>query len=90
MEFKMPTSGTVVKAILFVECASQMAVIHPLWSRSATEHRNATAEEVVKAMHEAWIGHYPRPLYVRYDPEGCFVSDTFQTAMSSLNIQMRP
>ncbi len=67
-----------------------MAVGTAVFVRNRDESRNATALEVVKKFEEAWLGHYPKPLNARFDPEGCFRSNEWSEMLTQLDIVPDP
>ena len=69
-----------------VEAALQMAVMAVLSVRSDGEYRNATAAETTGLIENTNVAHHPRPVAVRFDPGGCFVSREWSEALSRLDI----
>ena len=73
-----------------VEAALQMAVMAVLSVRSDGEYRNATAAETTSLIENTYVAHHPRPVAVRFDLGGCFVSREWNEALSRLDIFADP
>ena len=73
-----------------VEAALQMAVMAVLSVRSDGEYRNATAAETTSLIENTYVAHHPRPVAVRFDLGGCFVSRRWSEALSRLDIFQAP
>ena len=59
----------------------QMAVMAVLSVRSDGEYRNVTAAETTSLVENTYVAHHPRPVAVRFDPGGCFVSREWSEAL---------
>ena len=73
-----------------VEAALQMAVMAVLSVRSDGEYRNATAAETTSLIENMYLAHHPRPVAVRFDLGGCFMSREWSEALSRLDIFLDP
>ena len=81
------------KVWVMVEAALQMAVtavMAVLSVRSDGEYRNATAAETTSLVEHTYVAHHLRPVAVRFDPGGCFVSCEWSEALSRLDIFADP
>lgn len=76
--------------MLIVDEATHFAVAAELFRRHVDEGRNATAEEALKAMEQAWIQSYGFPDKVRLDPEGCFRSRLLEDWAAARGIEVLP
>ena len=63
------------------EAALQMAVMAVLSVRSDGEYRTATAAETTSLVENTYVAHHTRPVAVRFDPGGCFVSCEWSEAL---------
>jgi len=75
---------------LYLEAASGLCVPKVLFERNKGDHRNATGQEVADAFAETWMGHYPKPVRVRTDPEGAFQSTEFREFLASNDVFYDP
>ena len=75
---------------LYLEAASGLCVPKVLLERNKGDHRNATGQEVADAFAETWMGHYPKPVRVRTDPEGAFQSTEFREFLASNDVFYDP
>ncbi len=71
---EFPADGRVIHCMIMVDEASRLTCVHFLFEHEKTESRNATAEEVIKALEETWVRHYGLPSKIKLDPEGAFRS----------------
>ena len=69
-----------------VEAALQMAVTAVLFVCADAEHRNATATETSSLFENSYPAHYLRPVAMRFDSEGCFVSREWSETLARLDI----
>lgn len=71
---EFPADGKVIHCMIMVDEASRLTCVHLLFEHEKSESRNATAEEVIKALEETWVRHYGLPSKIKLDPEGAFRS----------------
>lgn len=90
MDSFLPGQKSVAKVLVMVEAASQFVVCSMVFVRTETEHRNATTAETLQCFERDWLGHYPRPGSLRYDPEVCFVSCEWSDALANLRSAPTP
>ena len=80
----------VVTFMLMEEEACGYCVPKVLFERPTGSHRNPTAQEVTDAFAEMWLGHFPKPVRVKTDPEGAFQSTEFRDFLSMNDIKYDP
>ena len=54
---EFPADGKVIHCMIMVDEASRLTCAHLLFEHEKSESRNATAEEVIKALEETWVRH---------------------------------
>ena len=86
MDLTLVSHKTVAKVLVMVQAASQTAVTSVLFVRTDGEHRNATATQTTSLFDNSHLAHYPRPVAVRFDQDGCFVSRERSRGWTSLQI----
>ena len=62
------------RVLALVEAASQMTVSALSLVRAEPKHRNATKAETTVLSEHPNVSHYPGPVAIRFDSEGCIVS----------------
>ena len=85
VDLTLESHKTVANVLVMVEAASQMAVTAVLFVRTDGKHRKATAAGTTSLFENAYVAHYPRPVAVRFDPEGCVVSRGWSEALAGLD-----
>ena len=85
------TVGSQVVAVLFmIDEASRFLVCFELFRHEKSESRNATTEEIIKGLEQAWVQYHGFPNRVRSDPEGCFRGTAFEDWCTTRGIEWSP
>ena len=75
----------VEKVLVMADTVSQLAVAAVLFTRA-----NAPSTDTVDLVGTTFLAQYPRPVGVRFDPEGCFVSREWTDMLTSLDFMPDP
>ncbi|OLP77023.1 hypothetical protein AK812_SmicGene42960 [Symbiodinium microadriaticum] len=87
-EWIPPKSRVKIKFVLFMDMATKLRVLQPLYSYGFLEMRTETANDVIKAFSERWLGNFPKPRLLIMDAAKTFSSETLHEFANDLNIQM--
>ncbi|OLP94250.1 Copia protein [Symbiodinium microadriaticum] len=87
-EWIPPKSKVKIKFVLFMDMATKLRVLQPLYSYGFLEMRTETANDVIKAFSERWIGNFPKPRLLIMDAAKTFSSETMHEFANDLNIQL--
>ena len=87
-EWVVPSQKRKVKFILFVDVATKLRVVHPLYMCDLLEMRTEKAQDVIQSLSERWLGNYPKPEYLLMDSAKTFISDALHDFASSVNIMI--
>lgn len=79
-----------IHVLLFIDEASRFVSAHELFKIPKSESRNATTEEVVRAIEQSWVQHHGLPNTIRCDPEGCFRGVHLSEWCSSRGVDLQP
>ena len=85
-EWVPPGSKIKVKFLLFMDVATKLRVVCPLFTYPFLEMRTESGQDLISGFTEHWIAHYPRPKVIILDAAKSFVSDAAHEFASSLNI----
>ena len=85
-EWVPPGSKIKVKFLLFMDVATKLRVVCPLFTYPLLEMRTESGQDFISGFTEHWIAHYPRPKVIILDAAKSFVSDAVHEFASSLNI----
>ena len=87
-EWVPPGSKQKVKFVLFMDLATKLRVVQPLYKYGFLEMRTETADDVLKACSERWLGTFPKPDILILDAAKTFAADTVHDFCHNLNIQV--
>ena len=76
--------------LFLIDEASRYLAAHELFRIPRTASRNATSEEVVRAIEQTWVQHHGLPNIIRCDPEGCFRGAVFSDWCKSRGVDLQP
>lgn len=80
----------VVHFLLMVDEASHMMAAHELFRHHEKTSRNATQEEVIRALESTWVQFHGYPNTLKYDPEGAFRGHNYGIWGQQRGIEMSP
>ena len=69
---QLPVGDEVLHFLLMVDEASRFTVAAELFRHSKDSSRNATSNEIIRAVEQSWVQYHGYPGVIRTDPEGCF------------------
>ena len=85
------TLGSQIVSVLFMlDEASRFLVAYELFRHEKSESRNATTEEIIKGLEQAWVQYHGFPNRIRSDPEGCFRGIAFEDWCKTRGIEWAP
>ena len=85
----IPPGGKVkVKFVLFMDLATKLRIVQPLYKYDFLEMRTETADDILKAFSERWLGTFPKPSILIMDAAKTFASETVHEFGHNLNIQV--
>ncbi|CAE7329699.1 GIP, partial [Symbiodinium microadriaticum] len=87
-EWVPPGSKQKVKFVLFMDLATKLRVVQPLYKYGFLEMRTETADDVLKAFSERWLGTFPKPDILILDAAKTFAADTVHDFCHNLNVQV--
>ena len=87
-EWVVPHSKHKVKFLVFVDVATKLRVVHPLYIYDIMAMRTETTEDVTRAFTERWLSTFPKPQVLMMDSGKSFISESFHEFASSLKIQV--
>ena len=87
-EWIPPGSKQKVKFVLFMDMATKLRVVQPLYVYDFLQMRTETADDVLKAFTERWLGNFPKPRVLIMDAAKTFASDTVHDFAHNLNIMV--
>ncbi|CAE7328962.1 nosip [Symbiodinium sp. CCMP2592] len=87
-EWIPPGKKTKVKFIVFVDMATRLRVVQPLFVYDFLTTKVESGQDFIRAFSERWLGSYPKPKLVIMDSAKSFVSETVNNFLSDLNIQV--
>ena len=87
-EWVPPGSRTKVKFLLFMDLATKLRVICPLFTYNFLEMRAESGGDLIRSFSERWLGVFPKPKLLVLDAAKSFVSDAVHEFASSVNILM--
>ena len=80
----------VLHFLLMVDEASHMTAAYELFRHHEKASRNATQEEVIRALESTWIQFHGYPNVLKYDPEGAFRGHNYGIWGQQRGIEMTP
>ena len=87
-EWVVPNQKRKVKFILFIDAATKLRVVHPLYMCDLLEMRTEKAQDVIQSFSERWLGSYPKPELLLMDSAKTFISEALHDFASSVNIMV--
>ena len=75
--------------LFLIDEASRYLAAHDLFRIPRSASRNATSEEVVRAIEQTWAQHHGLPNIIRCDPEGCFRGAVFSDWCKSRGVDLQ-
>ena len=87
-EWVPPGSKRKVKFLLFMDLATKLRAVCPLFEYDFLEMRAESGDDFVKAFSERWLGAYPKPRLLVMDSAKSFVSENVHNFASNANIQI--
>ena len=88
-EWIVPQQKKKIKFLLMIDLATRLRVVFPLFEPYETLTMKAeTAEQVIKAFTDGWLGHYPKPIHVIADNGKSFISEKFSSFLRELGVDL--
>ena len=87
-EWIPPGKKTKVKFITFVDMATRLRVVQPLFVYDFLTTKVESGSDFIRTFSERWLGSYPKPKLVIMDSAKSFVSENVNNFLSDLNIQV--
>ncbi|CAE7938585.1 GIP [Symbiodinium sp. KB8] len=87
-EWVPPGSKTKVKFLLFMDLATKLRMVKPLYVYDFLEMRSESGEDFLRSFAEGWLAAFPKPRLLVLDAAKSFVSDAVHEFASHANIQM--
>ena len=81
-EWIPPGKKTKVKFLLFMDVATKLRVVHPLFICDFLEMRAESGDDLIRAFAEKWLGPFPRPRVMIMDSAKSFASENVSTFMA--------
>ena len=85
-EWIPPGNKQKVKFVLFMDLATKLRIVQPLYKYNFLEMRTETADDVLKAFSERWLGTFPKPRVLVLDAAKTFAADAVHDFCHHLNI----
>ena len=85
-EWIPPGNKQKVKFVLFMDLATKLRIVQPLYKYNFLEMRSETADDVLKAFSERWLGTFPKPRVLVLDAAKTFAADAVHDFCYHLNI----
>ena len=80
----------VLHFLLMCDEASHLVVGYELFRHHPKQSRNATTEEIIRALETSWIQYHGYPNLLKYDSEGAFRGHNFGVWGQERGIEMHP
>ena len=74
------------KFLMFMDVATKLRVVQPLFEYNFLEMRAETGKDLMKSFAERWLGCYPKPKVVIMDSAKSFVSEAVGEFFSDINV----
>ena len=87
---QLPVANEVVHFLVMCDEASHFCNVAELFRHHKQESRNATSQEVIKALEQVWFQNHGPPNVVRCDPEGCFRGIALSDYLSARGVELLP
>ena len=84
-EWIPPGSKKKVKFLLFMDLATKLRVVCPLFMYNFLEMKTESGPDLIKALSERWLSLFPKPKLLVLDAAKSFVSDAVHEFASSIN-----
>ena len=85
-EWIPPKSKVKVKFLVFMDVATKLRVIHPLFTYGSVEMRAESGQDLIRSFSERWLGLFPKPKYVLLDSAKSFTSERVHDFFSEINV----
>ena len=87
-EWIPPGSKTKVKFLLFMDLATKLRVVKPLFIYDFLQMKAESGDDLIKGLAERWLGIFPKPRLLVMDSAKSFVSDAVHEFANSMNIML--
>ncbi|OLQ00692.1 hypothetical protein AK812_SmicGene16628 [Symbiodinium microadriaticum] len=87
-EWIPPGSKTKVKFLLFMDLATKLRVVCPLFAYDFLEMRTESGSDLIKAFSERWLSLFPKPKLLVLDAAKSFSSDAVHEFASNVNVAL--
>ncbi|CAE7308238.1 unnamed protein product [Symbiodinium microadriaticum] len=85
-EWIPPKSKVKVKFLVFMDVATKLRVIHPLFTYGFLEMRAESGQDLIRSFSERWLGLFPKPKYLLLDSAKSFSSEMVHDFLSEINV----
>ena len=85
-EWLVPGRKRKYKFLLFMDVATKLRVIQPLFGYDFLEMKAENAEHLIKGLAERWLGTYPKPKFLLMDSAKSFISEKAHDFASTINV----
>eukprot|EP00439_Symbiodinium_sp_Y106_P012966 s3447_g1.t3 len=85
-EWIPPKTKQKVKFLVFMDVATKLRVVQPLYVMDFLQMRQESGEDLIKAFSERWLGTFPKPQVVLMDAAKSFSSEPVREFFSDVNI----
>ncbi|CAE7263320.1 unnamed protein product [Symbiodinium sp. CCMP2456] len=85
-EWIPPKSKVKVKFLVFMDVATKLRVIHPLFTYGFLEMRAESGQDFIRSLSERWLGMFPKPKYLLLDSAKSFTSELVHDFLSDINV----
>ena len=87
-EWIPPGGKKKVKFLLFMDLATKLRVVQPLFVYDFLEMKAESGEDFVRSFTDKWLANFPKPKVLVLDAAKSFVSEAVHDYASNLNIQL--
>ena len=85
-EWVPPGQRIKVKFIGFMDVATKLRVVAPLFTYDFLQMRAESGQDLIRTFSERWLGTFPKPKVVLMDSAKTFVSEQVHEFMSNVNV----
>ncbi|CAE7227902.1 GIP [Symbiodinium sp. CCMP2456] len=87
-EWIPPGSKVKVKFLLFMDMATKLRIVKPLFTYDFLQMRAESGDDLIKGLSERWLGIFPKPKILILDSAKSFVSESVHEFANSMNIML--
>ena len=85
-EWIPPKTKVKVKFLVFMDVATKLRVIHPLFTYGFLEMRAESGQDLIRSFSERWLGLFPKPKFLLLDSAKSFSSEMVHDFLSEINV----